>query len=334
MASKDYKDAEQFKSELSRRRFLGAAASLAGGALLPAARAEAQSQHLRLMTRNKSSRVVQVRNRYVVNGPEIHHHLLLEMVEKALGTLTGQSTIKASWQQILDPDDIVGFKFNRAGYQVIATSNAMVDALVSSLIKAGWSKEQIVLIEAPPGAVARHGTQLMFTGYDAAETDFGSGSDALASVLQQITALIDVPFLKTHNICGLTGALKNLSHGLTKHPARFHGNGCSPYIPDIVATPTIHKKLRLCMVDALRVVYDGGPKATPDTISDEGMLLVSLDPVAVDTLGLAILNDIRSRYNLPVIARSAEGIGYLAEAHRRGLGMAVWHGIELIRVSV
>lgn len=278
------------------------------------------------------SRVVHVQSPYAVLGPDVHRPLLGEMLETALTSLTGKPTIGAAWRAILKPDDTIGLKFNRIGQEIIATTDTVADTIITSLVETGWRPEQIVCIEAPAGTDARHGTVPPRGGYALRATDFGSGTDELASVLGQITALIDVPFLKTHNIAGMTCALKNLSHGLVRHPARYHKNGGSPYIGDIVATPAIRTKLRLCLVDALRVVFEGGPVASARTLADEGILLASFDPVATDAVGLAILNDVRQRHELPPVARSPEGLAYLSAAHRRGLGSAVWHGIELRRL--
>ncbi len=278
------------------------------------------------------SKVVQVQSPHVVAGLDVHRPLLGEMLETALKSLTGKPTIGSAWRAILKPNDTIGLKFNRIGQAIIATTGSVADAVITSLVETGWRPDQIVCIEAPSGTDARHGTAPPRGGYALRETDFGSGKDELASVLGQVTALIDVPFLKTHNIAGMTCALKNLSHGFVRHPARYHQNGGAPYIGDIVSVPAIRTKLRLCLVDALRVVFEGGPEATAGTIADEGILLASFDPVATDAVGLAILNDIRQRYELLPIARSAEGLGYLSSAHRRGLGVAVWHGIELQRL--
>jgi hypothetical protein len=63
------------------------------------------------------------------------------------------------------------------------------------------------------------------------------------------------------------------------------------------------------------------------------VVLASRDPVATDTVGLSVLNDVRSRYELPVVARSAEELPYLAAAQRSSLGDAAWHRIELVRVQ-
>jgi hypothetical protein len=255
------------------------------------------------------------------------------MLQGTLTSLTDTPTIAQAWRSLLHRDDVIGLKFNRSGQQTIATTAVLADALITSLVDAGWRADQIVCIEAPPGVEARAGTRPAHTGHDTKATDFGSGSDQLASVLNEVTALIDIPYLKTHNIAGMSCALKNLSHGLVKHPARFHDNGCSPFVADIVATPQIRAKLRLCLVDALRVVYDRGPEATAETISNEGVLMASRDPVATDALGLALLNDVRRQRNLDPIAPSAENLGYLAAAQQIGLGVARWHEIELLRAG-
>ena len=144
--------------------------------------------------------------------------------------------------------------------------------------------------------------------------------------------MISVPFLKTHNIAGMTCSLKNLSHGLIKHPARYHKNHCSPFIADIVAAEPIRSKLRLTLVDAMRVVYVGGPQATAPALANEGVLIMSRDPVAADTVGLDVLNRARERVGLAKTAASGAEIPYLAVAHRAGLGIAVRHGIKTVRI--
>jgi hypothetical protein len=256
------------------------------------------------------------------------------MLERTLTKLTGTRTGGEAWRAILRPDDVIGLKFNQSASEAIATTDALADALFTSIVDAGWAPERIVLIEAPRELVRRYGTMPARRGFATSETDFGSGSDQFAAVLDQVTAIVNVPFLKTHNIAGMTCALKNLSHALVKHPARYHANGCSPFIGDIVAADPIRRKLRLCVVDALRVVYEGGPEATAATIADEGTLLASTDPVAVDTASLALLNEIRQQLELPPVARSAGEVGYLAAAHRRGVGIALWHGIDLMDVRL
>ncbi|MCH8147335.1 MAG: DUF362 domain-containing protein [Planctomycetes bacterium] len=238
-----------------------------------------------------------------------------------------------AWQALLQPSDIVGIKFNRSAQVSLGTTPAMAATIVESLLSAGFAADRLVCIEAPEEVRTAFGTARPRPGYTDTVHDFGSGRDQLSAVLDQVTAVIDVPFLKTHNIAGITCALKNLSHGLVKHPARYHSNGCAPYIADIVALDPIRSKLRLCVVDGLRMVFTRGPSATAETIADEGIILASTDPVAIDAIALTLINNVRRSRRLPKIAETAENLKFLASAHRKGLGTAVAHGIDLVSLS-
>lgn len=317
--------------KLSRRGFLAGLAATAGSGRLHRLDATPRPEKLRVPAGTPRSRVFQVESTHVVDGPRVHRPLLKEMLHEALTSLTDTPTLSEAWRVVLRPDDVVGLKFCRSGQRLIATTETLAEVLIESLVDAGFGPRQIVCLEAPPGVELRAGTTPARRGYASAPTDFGSGADRYAAVLDQITALVTVPFLKTHNIAGMTCALKNLSHGLIKHPARYHGNGCSPFIGDIVAAPPIRSKLRLCLVDALRVVYDGGPEAHAEGLSGAGVLLAAFDPVATDRVGLSILNAIRREHGLNPVARSVEELAYLAAAHRRGLGVALWDGIDRVR---
>ena len=275
--------------------------------------------------------VVRVVSEHAVRGRYIHAAVLAEMLDLTLTRLTGHDTTAAAWRSLLRSDDLIGLKFNGSGAEAMATNEAFADTVITSLLAAGYEERQLVAIEAPEATYRRYGVIRPAYGWQSKPTDFGSGADQLSTVLDQVTAIVNMPFLKTHNIAGMTCALKNLSHGLIKHPARYHGNGCSPFIGDIVAAPPIGRKLRLCLVDALRVVHDGGPEAHAEGLSSAGILLAAFDPVATDRVGLSILNAIRRGRDLDPVARSAEELGYLAAAHRRGLGVALWDGIDRLR---
>lgn len=321
------------KTSMPRRRFLSWAAAIAAGGWKRLG-GEAMPERLRFDPGQKASRVCQVIAPEVLDGPVVHRALLAEMLEAGLCWQTEQATSSEAWQSLLKPEDVIGLKFNRSGQWMIATTSTLADVLIESLRAAGWSSRQIICIEAPEGTAEKHGTRRGTDGYSSRKTNFGSGADEMARVLDDISALVNIPFIKDHNIAGMTCGLKNLSHGLIKHPARYHDNGCSPYVADIVALPAIRDKLRLTLVDGLRVVFAGGPDASSQTLSDEGCLVLSQDPVAADAVSLDILNDVRKRRNLPPIAMEAESINYLAVAHRRGLGIAVPYGIDWQKIRL
>ncbi len=318
---------------LTRRGFLALAASAAGASYARVALGAPEEGKLRMPFGRPPSQVVRVQSPHAVAGSAVHQTVLREMLDAALTALTGATRPSDAWQALLKPDDVVGLKFNRSGQTRLGTTAATAGALVESILAAGFSSSQLVCIEAPAEVESKYGTRPARLGYATTPTDFGSGQDQLALVLDQVTALIDIPFLKTHRLATLTSALKNLSHGLIKHPARYHRNGCSPYIADIVATEDIQSKLRLCLVDALRIEYGGGPQGSKAATNPAGILLATSDPVAADTVGLEILADLRRNDGLSPLARSASDIPYLAASHRRGLGIALLHGIDLLRVE-
>lgn len=322
---------EDIGPRLSRRHFLGATACLASQSVFRRAYGQSTApQELLVPEGTPRPRVVRVRSRNVLNDSTIHRTMFGELLEETLTTLTGTGSTTEAWRSVLRPDDIIGLKFNQSAQRALGTTQTVGAVLIESILNAGWDAKQLVCIEAPKELTETYGTKPPRLGYDHKEVEFGSGQDRLASVLQQVTAIVNVPFLKTHNIAGMTCSLKNLSHGFIMHPARYHGNRCSPYVADIAALPEIKDRLRICLVDALRVVYEGGPSATAETISDEGLLLASIDPVACDAMGLLELNDIRHRHGLSSVARSLGSVEYLAAAHRLGVGVAAPYGIDMV----
>jgi uncharacterized protein (DUF362 family) len=210
----------------------------------------------------------------------------------------------------------------------------MAAVLTRSLTRAGFPADQIVGVEIAPAICEKLGIKPAVGGWAREEVDFGSGKDQLAAWLDQVTAIINVPFLKHHNIAGFTCCLKNLSHAVVKHPAQLHANGCSPYIGDIVALPQIQSKLRLHLVNGLRGVFDRGPEAQEDFIWDGKFFLAGLDPVAVDRVAVDLLDEVRGTLSLPPIAANGEPPAYLTAASGRGLGEAKLYRIELERIKL
>ncbi|UCF32456.1 MAG: DUF362 domain-containing protein [Phycisphaerales bacterium] len=321
----------------SRRSFLRVGGALAGACLWGKAHGEDKTPPLRIPLGTPASKVARLHSPHVVRGPTLQARHLREMLAQTLEMLTGKSSTAEAWVEILDHGQVVGLKFNRSGQAALGTSPALAEALIESLLEAGWAPHDIICIEAPPSVEAYYCTKRADPGYDREVTDFGSGSDRLATVLNQVDALINIPFLKAHNIAGFTSCLKNLSYGLIKHPARFHANGCHPFIADICALPAIRGKLKLCLVDALRMVFDRGPEPQSDTVFPAGTLIAGFDPVALDAAGLIFVNELRAGKGLAPLNKLPIGSGgmpYLARAHRLGLGIALPQGLQLIEKSL
>lgn len=275
------------------------------------------------------SRAVEVRCPHVVRGTAIDNAGVLQMLTAGLRKLTGSPTTQQAWQRVLGGAKRIAIKFNQVGAAALRTNEPVGRALLTTLLEAGVSSESIALIEAPEGVrVGFRGWPT--TGGWGPSIRLGDQDEEVANWVHEADAIINVPFLKTHVIAGLSGCMKNLSHAIIRHPARYHANGCSPAVAQVLAAPIVHRRLKLNVVNALRLVIRNGPEAREADIVTGGSLLLGFDPVTMDTVGLHTLNQERKRRNeaeLPPVA-------YLAAAVERGLGRAEWSEIERLSVDV
>ena len=106
-------------------------------------------------------------------------------------------------------------------------------------------------------------------------------------VTRRLNKIISLPCLKDHGAAGVTGCLKNMSHGLVNNVERSHSspwaNAISTFTPSVVTHPIIRQKVVLQIMDGIRGIWQGGPfGSNPDWAWDYNALLVGTDPVAID----------------------------------------------------
>lgn len=106
-------------------------------------------------------------------------------------------------------------------------------------------------------------------------------------VTRRVNKIVLLPVLKDHGSAGVTGALKNMSHGLVNNVCRSHSrhdaNICLQFIPEVVSHPIIRKKCVLHIMDGIKGVYQGGPHGSnPAWTWENNALLFATDPVAMD----------------------------------------------------
>jgi len=238
-----------------------------------------------------------------------------------------------AWHQVLEPDDRILIKFNQSAATRIGTTTPVADALVRSLTASGWSPERIALLEVDGHTALTRQTARPDRRWQDRIVAFGrSGSDSFMAAVAECTAIINVPFLKTHHLATMTSCLKNLSHGLIRHPARFHAWGCDPAVGEIVASASIRERLRLNIVNGLRTVFDGGPDATAHQMHAGGTLLFGTDPVACDATGFGVLNEIRAMRELPPLLEGARLPRTIITAGQLGVGQADGERIDVVRL--
>jgi uncharacterized protein (DUF362 family) len=134
--------------------------------------------------------------------------------------------------------------------------------------------------------------------------------------------LINVPVLKDHDGAGVTIALKNM-YGVIHNPNKYHPNGCNPYVADLNMLPQIKSRMRLTLCDATTVIYEGGPGYKPEHSWKCNALLVSQDPVALDSTGWQIIERKRAENGLKTLEAEGRAPHYIATAadHEHRLGM-------------
>lgn len=259
-----------------------------------------------------------------------------EMLTRALTELTGKPDLVSAVAQFVHKDDIVCVKVNGIAQAPMATNRELVLPFIEAMIESGVSPEKITVLEQyagffnatrisaqnlPKGVkISTHGNkdakmpERMVPG-TATRTQF-------ATALTEATAAINFALVKDHSICGYTGALKNMTHGCTLNPHAFHVHHASPQIALLYAQDVIKSRVRLCIADAYKVMYDGGPLyKRPEFVKPYESVYVSTDPVAMDTVGWDVVEKLRAERKMKTLAEVGREPAYIKAAETLGLGI-------------
>ncbi len=130
-------------------------------------------------------------------------------------------------------------------------------------------------------------------------------------VTRRVNKMVLLPVLKDHGSAGITGALKNMSHGLVNNVARSHSghdmNVCNQFIPQVVTHPILRKKCVLQILDGIRGVYQRGPfGGDPKFVWEYNGLFFATDPVAMDRVEWQIIDAERKKRGLPPVAATGK----------------------------
>jgi hypothetical protein len=130
-------------------------------------------------------------------------------------------------------------------------------------------------------------------------------------VTKTLNKIVAIPVLKDHGSAGVTGALKNMSHGTVNNVARSHSNSftnvCNQFIPQVVSHPIIRNKFVLQIMDGIRGVFEKGPYHPPYECTWEyNSILFATDPVAMDHIEWDIIDARRKLASLPPVAASGK----------------------------
>ncbi len=362
----DSREVAHHPDTLDRRQFLTRLATQVGGiggalSTLPAF-AQLSSGQLQPDPTTESVPlipVVEAIGKKVWENDQLNEDAVSELMDQAMMKLTGRSSAKEAWRDIVLPDDIVGIKINPLAGPELSTHSIIVDKIVEGLYGAGVLRKQIIIwdrfeahllnagypIRQDEGDVRTLASDTEGIGYDD-EVFYESEKDSVARrenestlsrysriVTQQVDVLINVPVLKHHAMAGVSGCLKNLAFGSVDNTRRFHGKPlyCNPAIGEILEHKVLKEKLVLNIVDGLVASFDKGPTYHAESTWKYGSLFISTDPVILDVLVLQTINQKREEMELDSVSKLSNHIN---TASNLGIGTNTLGQADLRKVEI
>jgi hypothetical protein len=163
-----------------------------------------------------------------------------------------------------------------------------------------------------------HGYGETICGVPQGQLESGTGPGRhprVSRIITHETALtINCPVIKSHNVSGITGAIKSV-YGIIDNPGHYHKN-FNVVAPPLYDIPAVRKSISLTICDAIKGVLSGPPSGPANCVPKR--LLLSQDPVAMDSYILDLLNQLRAALGSSPIAPSPDP--WLDKAASMGLG--------------
>lgn len=249
---------------LTRREFLktSASAAVAGAMFLHA------PDRLLAGDEEKKSRVVLVRDKDVLDGNgQPDPKVLSRMLDEAVSKLVGEDDPTKAWKEIAQPDDMVGIKSNK--WPHLPTPSSLEEAMERRLLESGVDPDNISI------------------------DDQGIRGNP---VFRNSTALINVRPLRTHHWSGVGSLIKNYIM-FVDEPSAYHPDSCAN-LAKIWKLEHVTGKTRLNILVVLTPLFHGmGPHHyNAEYVWAYRGLLVGFDPVAVDTMGVRLLQAKRAEF--------------------------------------
>jgi len=280
-----------------------------------------------------------------------------DLFRTALMEFTGQPTVKEAVISLFPKfrnDLRVSMKVNTAS-DTIPSHPIIADTMANCLVEAGLQPDNIIIWEREEGTLQSSGYQIVNElgkvkvigtntpgyGYDERRSEKVHGvSVYLSSILTQHSDYqINLGVMKHHWFTGAAVCMKNHygSIPLLEKPMaigpydilQLHLNACDPYMGELYATIEEKVPTVLCVCDGLLGAYNNGPLGPPQWVQNE--ILLSNDPVAIDTLALYRIEKKRREIGLPPLLNKAM---FVRTGAQLDLGTNNPANMEMIRRSL
>jgi hypothetical protein len=293
------------KKTITRRKLIknGAMASIGGFLYLnsnPASAMKSLSGDA-----GDKSKVVLIRDKDLLTGfNKPDPQKMQSMLDQALMALTGKDDVMEAWRGILKPEDILGIKTNVWNY--LDTPAELEQAIKKRAMDVGVNEDNIGI------------------------KDRGITTDP---IFQGCTALINARPLRSHAWSGVGSLIKNYIMFID-NPSSMHGDSCAD-LAELWKLPVVEGKTRLNILVMLNPLFHGVGRhhfSREYTWEYSGML-VGFDPVAVDSVGVRILQAKRKQHFGDDRPLNPPAKHVLLADTRHGLGTADPEKIELIKLG-
>jgi len=295
------------------------------------------------------SKVVHARHAGVWAGDTLSPVVLQQMLDASITELTGLNDAHEAWAALFDPHERIAIKVNTIEEsRYYWTHVPLVMAVAEKLQEIGVPAEQIFIFD-------RATFEMEGAGYSINEDGpgvrcYGSGKKGytenwtlkghmedrlrdspigLSNILLDCDALINIPLLKSHDISGISFAMKN-HFGTFDRPGYYFHQRIGGAIPELNVLSPIRERSRLIIGDTLEIVNNTRwiTAATGDSI------LMSFDPVAHDAVGLQMLSEAMVSEGHDPAAALDLAAPWLESGAELGLGTNDLTSIELVEVNL
>ncbi|MBN2446958.1 MAG: DUF362 domain-containing protein [Phycisphaerae bacterium] len=252
-----------------------------------------------------------------------------ELLTRSVQTLTGEATPERAWRAILGPGERIVILFDAQADRLQETSDTLGRVLVRQITSAGYDLTGITLVNAPERLSRSLNTRPPEHGWGQA-IPVGRQMEQIPSYLDEADAVINISTLAAQPIGGVSGCVQNAALSFVRHPARYYRDDGPTLASQVLMNERVNSKIRINIVNALRIILEGGADAPADQVVGFGGLFVGFDPVAVDTQALSVLLHERHQGGIHAPIDSE----FLDAATELGLGRRQIDAIQRIPISL